>query len=790
MYKHILSCCTLLAFTSLLWAQPGIYPETFEDNIEKAELLLTEGSYYNAVTYYIKALEIKNNDPETLYKTAEAYRQGRAYQEASKYYATVIEQAKKDDVKEAYPLLQYHYGSMLMQLGDYRAAEDALTTFLASYGGAEGKKYAELAKAMNKGCQMATSPSTPILKLNSSAVLPKGINSRYTESAPVPYEDGILYSSLSSNKYLGIRDQKKFAKVYVASVNDAGEVTGKKTFSRAMNIKGSHVSNPSFSPDGKRLYFTVCDQQIEDNRVNCTIYSSQKLKNTWDKAEKLGSPINLDGYESSTPYVAKGDDGSEVIYFSSNRPGGFGEMDIWASKRGRSGNFSAPVNLGGSINTAGIETTPFLDDRTGRAESRPELYFSSNGHPGYGGLDIYRAAKASTNLSSWENVNNIGSDLNSPADEQYFIISKADKTQAYFVSNKEGSMGIESKTCCDDIFSASISAPALATVTGTIFDEKNKPVVGAKVDLYDLTDGVRTLIGTVTTTADGKYNFNNLPAGKDYVLEVSKSGYKPQTHKFSTKDLNADKVFNKDFYLKKIPPPPPPPPSGLTLSGVTYSDKGRQGRTSLDGVKVDIYQIDPRTGRETLFKTIYSANGGNYRTVIPVGYRYKVVGSEPKHLTISEFVDLTNYKPRGQEELRRDLDLVLQYKQIGLAFKLENIYYDFNSAKLRPESIATLTKVKRLLDDNPNIIVELGSHTDSKGSDTYNRRLSKKRAESVVNWLTQNGLSPSRLKPQGYGEVEPVASNKNSDGSDNPEGRQLNRRTELKVIGEINNIKN
>lgn len=787
MYKHILSCCTLLAFTSLLWAQPGIYPETFEDNIEKAELLMTEGSYYNAVTYYIRALDIKKDDPETLYKTAEAYRLGRAYQESSKYYAMVLEQAQKEDMKEAYPLLQYYYGSMLMQLGDYRAADEALTAFLANYSGAEGAKYSDLAKAMQSGCKMAINPSAPLLKLSATDAMPKGINSKYTESAPVPYENGILYSSLSANKLVGIRDQEKFAKVYVASVSDAGEVKEKKIFSRAMRIKGSHVSNPAFSSNGNRLYFTVCDQQIEDNRVNCAIYTSKKLKNTWDKAEKLGSPINLEGYESSTPYVAKGDNDEEVLYFSSNRPGGFGEMDIWASTRSRSGNFSAPINLGKNINTAGIETTPFLDDRAGRNESRPELYFSSNGRTGFGGLDIYKAAKTNTNLSSWEAATNVGSDLNSPADEQYFIISQTNKTQAYFVSNREGSLSIESNTCCDDIFSASISAPAIANATGTVFDENNKPMAGAKVDLYDVTDGVRTLIATVTTGSDGKYDFSNLPAGKDYTLEVNKAGYKPQTHNFSTKDLKADKTFDKDFYLKRTPPPPP---AGLTLSGTTYSDKGRQGRRPLDGVKVDIYQIDPRTGRETLYKSTYSSNGGNYKTVIDVGYRYKVVGSEPKHLTVSEFVDLTNYKPKGQEELRRDLDLVLQYKQIGLAFKLENIYYDFNSAKLRSESVTTLTKVKRLLDDNPNIIVELGSHTDSKGSNRYNQRLSRKRAESVVNWLTRNGISSNRLKPQGYGEVEPVAANKNSDGSDNPAGRQLNRRTELKIIGEITNIKN
>jgi outer membrane protein OmpA-like peptidoglycan-associated protein len=116
---------------------------------------------------------------------------------------------------------------------------------------------------------------------------------------------------------------------------------------------------------------------------------------------------------------------------------------------------------------------------------------------------------------------------------------------------------------------------------------------------------------------------------------------------------------------------------------------------------------------------------------------------------------------------------------------LRNIYYDFDKATLRLVSEEELANLKEILNANPQIIVEIGSHTDSKGNNDYNERLSQKRAESVVKFLVKNGIPPNRLTAKGYGESKPVAQNTNPDGSDNPEGRQKNRRTEFRIIGEL-----
>ena len=783
----ILKYITIFIFSaclpSLLTAQPGFAQETWEGNLEKAEQLMAEGSYYNAVTYYQKALSLKR-DIETIYNTAEAYRLGRAYADASKLYAEVIQ--KGTDLNKSYPLVNYHYGSVLMQSGDYIKAKEALDNFNREYDGSKGNDYKRLAEAMIKGCELAGNNPTTVVKVKKAEALPKGINSRYTELSPMPYDnDKLLFSSISSNEYVAIAGQKKYAKMYTASVQKSGLVGEKENFDRAFSAQGSHVGNGAFSPKGDRLYYTICDQKISDNRVGCKIYVSTKNDAQWGKGELLNEMINLEGYESSTPFVAKGKNGEEILYFTSNRPGGYGQMDLWASTRTASGSFSAPVNLGASINTAGIETSPFV------ANSNEEtLYFSSNGHPGYGGQDVFRARKSGSNMTAWERAENVGNELNTSADEMYFTINPSNPAQAFFVSNRAGTQSIESNTCCDDIFVAEIEADVKISVSanGIVYDQNGKLLEGSKVDLFDITDGQRKLIGSLTVAADGKYNFPDLAPEKQYAIEVNKTGYDPQRHEFSTAGLKESKNLQKDFYLKKLAPPPPPKPTGLVLKGTTYSDDGKN-KAPLSGVKVDIYQIDPTTGRETLYVSTTSGANGEYSTTIPLGYKYKVIGSEPRHLNASDMLDLTNYVTPASGEIRKDLDLYLKLKQVGLTFTLENIYYDFDKATLRSESVETLQKLLTLLNDNPTIIVEMGSHTDNHGKNAYNDELSQRRAQSVVDWLIGKGVSKDRLKAKGYGESKPVAPNA-INGKDNPEGRQKNRRTEFKLLGEVTNIRN
>lgn len=781
MYKHISIFLFAACLSFSLAAQPGHAPETWEGNLEKAEQLMAEGSYYNAVTYYQKALDIKR-DVETLYNTAEAYRLGRAYTDASKLYAEVLE--KGTDLNKSYPLLRYHHGAMLMQSGDYFKAKEALSDFVREYDGSKGSEYKRLAEIMVKGIEMANSGNgtAPLVGVLKAETLPKGINSRYTELSPTPYGNGqLLFSSIASNEYVAIPGQKKYAKLYTATVPKQGAAASEKeAFGRSLNVQGAHIGNGTFSPDGDRLYYTVCDQKIEDNRVGCQIYLSQMNGDNWEKGEKLGDAVNMEGYESSTPYVAKGKNGEDVLYFSSNRPGGYGQTDLWAATRSSGGSFSAPVNLGSSINTPGIETTPFFSE-----SDRPMLYFSSNGHPGFGGLDVFVAEKTGSNFTAWGKPENAGNELNTAADELYFTINPKDAGQAFFVSNRPGTQSIESNTCCDDIFVAELKVAFTASIAGRVL-ENNKPLPGAKVDLFDTTEGQKKLVGTVEVGPDGKYNFTNLAPEKTYRLEVTKPGYEPQDYAFSTVGLKENKDLSKDFHLKQVPPPVVKP-SGLVLRGTTYSDNSKE-KTPLGGVLVSIYQIDPATGRETLFTTTNSNSSGQYSAVIPLGYRYRIVGSEPRHLNASDMLDLVNYAAPANGEIRKDLDLYLKLKQIGLTFKLENIYYDYDKATLRPESVETLQKLLTLLNDNPTIIVEMGSHTDSHGSHAYNDQLSQRRAQSVVNWLVEHGVPKDRLVAKGYGENVPVAPNA-INGKDNPEGRQLNRRTEFKLIGEVTNIR-
>lgn len=766
----------LFSITAIL-AQPGFGSSSRQDHINNAESLMAQGSYFNASTYYLKALKNKE-DIETTYKLANAYRLSRAYQKASKAYASVLEMG--EDLKSSYPLLNYYYGKSLMQNGQYDKAQFTLRNFINEYDDKDNAQYTVLAKNMIEGCTFAQTKKEGLVQTKRVLTLDGPVNSKYTEMSPMPYgEDKILFAGIAADELIATRNQAVYSKIYSASISNFNQSSAKNAFSNSVNSKRAHVGNGAFSVDGNRLYHTICERNVQENRVKCQLYLSTKEADTWTESEKLGDAFNADGYTSSTPYVVTDTDGKDLVYYASNRPGGQGGLDIWVT------NGDTPTNLGNSINTVGTETTPFMDN----SNDKSYLYFSSEGHIGFGGLDVFRATKTNSNNTSWDDITNAGDQINSSADDLYFVAHRTNKKQAYFVSNRVGTKSVSSKTCCDDIFAVDIKVDALASIAGTVFEAKT-PLSMVQVDLYDVTNGQRQLVKSVKTNADGSYNFDQLAAEKKYLVAVSKKDYKSDQFEFSTVGLEENKAFENDFYLKKIKiVPVKVTPVSLTLCGTTFSDKGSKGKSPLANVKVEIYKIDSRTQKLSLVKSTYSDNTGNYCSAIPIGYRFKVMATESNHLTVSDYVDLTGYKPKGKDVLKKDLDLILQYKEVGLSFTIENIYYDFDSATLRPESISSIQKIESILNNNPSIIVELGSHTDSKGSENYNQRLSQKRAQSVVDWLVQNGLPSSRLTAKGYGENTPVAANKNPDGSDNPDGRQLNRRTEFKVIGYVKGLR-
>lgn len=205
---------------------------------------------------------------------------------------------------------------------------------------------------------------------------------------------------------------------------------------------------------------------------------------------------------------------------------------------------------------------------------------------------------------------------------------------------------------------------------------------------------------------------------------------------------------------------------------------------NLDSALVDIYVVDKKYEEPVLIKTVMVDKEGNYKTSIEAGQDYKLVAKKAGYLNANAEISTKN---ETQDKTIENKFLLSKLPNHAIA--LENINYEFDRADLMKSSTITIdTTVLKIMTLNPDLIVEISSHTDNKGSDEYNMKLSQKRAESVVNYLISKGIARERLQAKGYGETMPVAPNKNKDGSDNPEGRAKNRRTEFKIIGTITNF--
>ncbi|WP_165154771.1 OmpA family protein [Parabacteroides sp. ZJ-118] len=376
---------------------------------------------------------------------------------------------------------------------------------------------------------------------------------------------------------------------------------------------------PSFSPDGNTMYYTYCAQDPEGPRT-AEIYRSTRSSAKWGKGTRatiVKDSVTALGHPSISP------DG-KYLYFVSDAVGGFGGKDIFRARV--AGNDFGPMeNLGETINTPGDEMFPYVRDSV-------TLYFASNGHPGMGGLDLFKATQDST--GKW-NVENLGAPINSMGDD--FGITFAGKEErGFFCSNRNDARGY------DHLYSFELPAITIF-IEGIVNDVDEYPIEEATVRIVGK-DGLNV---KVPVKKDGTYRVE-LERDIRYVMMASARGYLNQNYELHTGPEEKNETYIVDFFLSPISKP--------------------------------------------------------------------VV--------------------------------------------IDNIFYDFDKATLRPESKKALDEMIRMLNDNPNVTIELGAHTDRKGTDPYNERLAQRRAQSVVDYLIAGGIEAARLEAKGYGESVPKTINK------------------------------
>lgn len=448
--------------------------------------------------------------------------------------------------------------------------------------------------------------------------LSRTFNFRRTSNFSLMFSDEDAQVALISSNRGRSKDKKNSAitgvpsnDIYITRKNKSGKWEELEKIEGKINTLHDEGA-VSFSPDGKTMYFTRCEVGYEAARI----FKSQRSGGEWTEPQYV--PLFKDSL-ISTGHPAISSDGN-VMYFISDAKGGFGENDIWYSMY-VDGQWAEPINAGVDINTAGNEMFPYMD-------RKGQLFFSSDGHAGYGGLDLYCAVNDS--LENWT-VRNMKAPFNTRFDD-FGIVFEGNTDNGYFSSNRN------QKKFIDQIYRFDLPK-MFFTIEGNVVNQEEDK----------LSDGIIRLVGDngdnvkIKARKNGSYKID-LRRGVKYVMMASHKGYLNSSHQFETYGLIDSKEFEHSFVL-----------SSLTK-----------------------------------------------------------------------------------------------------AVKMNNIFYEFGKWTLTPQSEKGLKDLVKMMNDNPNIVIEISAHTDMVGNDASNIELSQKRAQSVVNYLLKAGIHTDRVVPKGYGESKPV----------------------------------
>lgn len=610
------------------------------------------GNYEDVIAYYKNVLKSQPNNGKANFYIAESYRQSNRIKQAEPYY----EKAKGQGVNRDSVLL---YLSKAQQAnGKYAEAKASLEELRTTteVDGLRDRANKEL-RGLEKLEDLNSAKNYYRIKNLES------LNSNYSEYSPAYLNGELYFTSSRSNEKIYAATGTPYTDIYKARTQGANvETETIKPLPESINAPNVNVGTIAFSPDGKTMVFAKGNTGKRKGTNDVDLYLSRYRNNQWTEPQPIN--INLpDSWESSPAFSPDG----RHLYFASNRKGGFGGLDIYSAQMDSRGRFTRVRNLGPEINTSGNEIFPYVAENG-------KMYFSSDGHPGYGMLDIFVVNRVNGQTS----IDNLGQPVNSTADDFGIFLFKIDR--GFFTSNRDGGKGD------DDIYTFINEDPNLKVVnyylqgiTYSMRPDSTKDILAeTKVTLLDAKGDI---MQDYVTGSDGKFVF---------------------------------RVYENEKY---------------TLIGETSG---------------------------------YLVKRGPYQTL----------GKSVDPSTLTDLV--TN--------ITLDTLLVLDRLEKNKVFVLKNIYFGLDSANIRPESARELDKLVGVLNDNPEIKIEMSSHTDSIGSVEYNINLSQRRAAASVNYLIKKGISPERLVAKGYGESKPIARNTNPDGSDNPEGRQRNRRTEFKIL--------
>ncbi len=439
-FEHFVLFCKIIFFVLILIYSTGLCAQSDEDFKKTADEAYNLGDYYNSTVYYKKILDKDSNNLDIAYQYANANRLYNNYSDAEFWYSYILAR----DETNRFPLCGFYNAEMNKYNGKYGLAIRNYKYFYNQYKSKQDFFSQKALQEINS-CNWASENINDSINAEITH-LGKNVNTPFSEFGAQQSGDTMLiYSSLrqfTANDFESFLPDAYLSKVYYSWISVAGYSSGRELKGKINNDE-IHTANLNIDNINKHAYFTRCTSNGTAEMI-CAIYVSELKKGKWDKPKKLNEKINLTGYTSTQPCITT-NNGNEVLYFSSNRPGGFGQLDIWYAIN-NNGEFQQAVNLGSRINTPGNEITPFYDTKS------QNLYFASDWHFGFGGYDIFRS---NGDLNQWTAPENLGFPINTSYNDLYFTVNES-ANEGYLTSNRRGSYFIKGETCCNDIYAYKI----------------------------------------------------------------------------------------------------------------------------------------------------------------------------------------------------------------------------------------------------------------------------------------------------------------------------------------------
>lgn len=490
----------IFLFISVFFASLS-FSQSIKQFLKQGEMAMNEKDYSSAAQVYHQIILIDSSDIEYQYKFAEASRLNYDYDEALHWYQKVY---KKDNGK-TYTDIPFYLGQILKTQGKYKEAKKYFDKYFKKQRKSKDqiKKQMSLkAKQETEACDFAqVLLKTPVnVKVEH---LDSAVNSKVSEYAPFEYDSILYFSSLRDGKEKDIH-QVNYNKLYISHKKN-NKWQKAEELDSLFNKHGIHNANTSFNKDFTKVFVSRCGS-INATQYRCNIYMSEFKNGHWADLKILPSPINVNGCNNTQPCYSEMD-GKEVLFFSSDRAGGSGAMDIWYAFVNADGTFDTPISAGEKINSTEDEITPWF------VKENNTLYFSSTWHKGMGGFDIFRSEYKD---HVFGDVQNVGYPINSSYNDIYYSINSK-KDRAYISSNRVGSYFEDKPNCCNDIYSFPITPltepPKPVDTTELII---NQMKVLVPLTLYFHNDEPEPKTKVITTKKNYKKTY------EDYIVLKSK----------------------------------------------------------------------------------------------------------------------------------------------------------------------------------------------------------------------------------------------------------------------------